>query len=171
LAKDPNQTDFLPQRKIVPSTPTKLGVLLDVERDFTIKFTYHPTEFSTDTWSKGIVSFNIPGIGVDYDRRYGCQPCILINQKRIYSWFYKNYDSFLVDGIMVLDQDNEIRVSFINGRYQLHVNGILGINKYPVTGIPTTDTLDVYTQVKMGNNISPYPARGYIQNIQYVRGG
>ena len=174
LAKNPNTVTFLPQRTLIPYLPKKIGQIIDAQKDFTIKFTYHPVVLTTEYGNQRIVSFNKPEL---YDNVSSCSPCFW-KQFGNQNYFFARM--FFDDGIarsniyvrgnnLVIGQDNEVKFSLINGVISFYVNGVL----QEKTDVPSNyifdgaNALDVY---------SPYinqvtHTATYLQNVQYIPGG
>jgi len=167
---------FAKSRTLIPQRPTKLGQLVVTERDFTLKFTYHPRSLHSDF--RGLVTLENKQAGsLAWWKR--CYPCLWTYNNNIrvfFVFFYGGYYRSLsryVPGL-VLNQDIEVKISFIGNVATMYLNGSL----MKTDTIPWSDThgddigevpdLDVYLQIFGGNYAS---ADGYIQNLKYIPGG
>jgi len=76
--------------------------------------------------------------------------------------------SFSAAGL-VLNQDNEVKISIISNVVSIYINGSL--KKSATVSCDKVSALDVYLQTA-GSRVGQYPsADGYIQNLKYIPGG
>jgi len=170
MAKDPRAYTFLEHRTLVPQA-MKIGQIdYDIQRDFTIKFTWHPTESESNF--PGIVSFHKPQEPTS-NVWSTCFPCFQARYRgiRLYLYFTPtSYKRLTVHTGLILNQDNEVKLTVINGAIRFYINGVLK-NKNVAPSSYNNEihsSLEVYSHFKQSDY---YRAKGYLQNVQYIPGG
>jgi len=159
---------FAKSRTLIPQSPTKIGQLVVTERDFTLKFTYHPRSFHSGF--RGVLSLENKQEGLSRWKR--CSPCLFTYNNRInVYWLFpyaSTYQYVNWYAPMVLNQDNEVKISFIGNVATMYINGSLMETDTIRSDIDEVSDLDVYLQMFGGGFPS---ADGYIQNLKYIPGG
>lgn len=161
---------FAKSRTLIPQSPTKIGELVVTERDFTLKFTYHPRSFPYG--AKGLLTLENKE-GSSWTK--ACYPCVWINDYNkiqvlwifLYGSTYQQVN-FYAPGL-VLNQDNEVKISLISNVFSIYINGSLKKNENIRSDTHGVSALDVYLQIARTSHIAS--ADGYIQNLKYIPGG
>jgi len=161
---------FAESRTLIPQSPTKIGQLVVTERDFTLKFTYHPS--SSNNGGPGSL-LSLKNNNNDFSSwQQVCYPCVWHNNyNEIYFYWILNVSTaipYYLDGAgLVLNQDNEVKISLISNVVSIYINGSLKKSVTVRSDSDEVSALDVYLQTA-GN----FPtADGYIQNLKYIPGG